>query len=45
VVGIGEKGEGREPTSGQSSCALGRQRLEGGWPDDFYSALGGHLAV
>jgi hypothetical protein len=26
--GVGEEGEGREPTFGQSSCALGRQMQE-----------------
>jgi hypothetical protein len=28
AVGIGEEGGGREPMSGQSSCALGRQMQE-----------------
>ena len=28
AVGVGEEGGGREPTSGQSSCALGRRTQE-----------------
>jgi hypothetical protein len=43
AVGIGEEGGGRKPTSGQSSCALGRWMQ--GLPDAFHSAPGGHLAV
>jgi hypothetical protein len=31
AVGVGGEGDGREPTSGQSSCALGRRTWEDCW--------------
>jgi hypothetical protein len=40
AVGVGEEVEGREPMSGQSSCALGRRMREDCWTLSMQPQMG-----